>query len=142
MAGNFSNLFSSSSFSLSFSSCPTPAMASFPVWNLGIYSCSPEGVDEARSLGLLSFLASEVASFPVKERWSNPPSTGGVDGVLSSSCLPMYHGNLIWSLWAMIWGPALKIFQNFESNFKFGGSHLNTCLLLLSCFYQVKDNYM
>ncbi|TQD77703.1 hypothetical protein C1H46_036764 [Malus baccata] len=53
----------------------------------------------------------------------------------------MVHGILIWSLWA-IWSPVLKIFQNFKSNIKFGGSHLTTCLLLHSCFFPVKDNYM
>ncbi|RXH95237.1 hypothetical protein DVH24_024921 [Malus domestica] len=93
-------------------------------------------------MGLLFFPAPTMVPFPAKEWWSNPPSTGGVDGVLSPGCLPMSHGNLIWSLWAMIWGFELKIFQNFESNSKFCRSHLTTCLLLFSCFFAVKDNYM
>ncbi|TQD88261.1 hypothetical protein C1H46_026142 [Malus baccata] len=116
-------------------------MASLFVLNLGIAPLFSEGVDGAPSMGLLSFPALAVAPFPSMERWSNPPSTGSVDGVLSSGHLPMDHGILIWSFWA-IWGSVLKILQNIKSNSKFGGSHLTTCLLLLSCFSPVKDNYM
>ncbi|KAM2967093.1 hypothetical protein FF1_027396 [Malus domestica] len=58
-------------------------MAPFFVLNLGIDTPFSEGVDGAPSMGLLSFPTPAVALFPSKERWSNPPSTGGVDGVLS-----------------------------------------------------------
>ncbi|KAB2636280.1 phenylalanine ammonia-lyase class 1-like [Pyrus ussuriensis x Pyrus communis] len=76
-------------------------MAPFPFWILGIYTPSPEGVDGARSLDFLSFPAHGVAPFPIKERWSNPPYTGGMGRVLTPGYLPMYHGNLIWSLWCL-----------------------------------------
>lgn len=81
-------------------------MAPFFVLHLGIYTPSSEGVDEAPSMGFLSFPVPAVAPFPSKEQWSNPPSTGGVDGVLSPGYFPMAHGILIWSFWA-IWGPEL-----------------------------------
>ncbi|RXH87424.1 hypothetical protein DVH24_034324, partial [Malus domestica] len=55
-------------------------------------------VDGARSLGLLSFPALAVSPFPFKEWWTNPPSTDGVDGVLSPGCLPMYHEPLSYDL--------------------------------------------
>lgn len=88
------------------------------------------------------------APIPVKERWSNTPSTGDVDGALPLCFLPMFQGII-----PLIWGLVLKLFQNFESTLqplapvtaihsRFGGSHLNTSLLLYLCFPPIEDNYM
>ncbi|KAB2617248.1 hypothetical protein D8674_013117 [Pyrus ussuriensis x Pyrus communis] len=86
-----------------------------------------------------------MAPIPVMERWSNPPSTSGADGDLSLGFFPMFQGII-----PLIWGFALKLFQNFESTIQpltpihsiFDGSHLNTYSLLYPCIYPIEDNYM
>ncbi|KAB2617249.1 hypothetical protein D8674_013118 [Pyrus ussuriensis x Pyrus communis] len=86
-----------------------------------------------------------MAPIPVMERWSNPPSTSGADGDLSLGFFPMFQGII-----PLIWGFALKLFQNFESTIQpltpihsvFDGSHLNTYSLFYPCFYPIEDNYM
>ncbi|TQE11488.1 hypothetical protein C1H46_002863 [Malus baccata] len=109
---------------------------------------STSGVNVALSLGILSFAAISVALIPVKERWSNTPSTGDVDGALPLGFLAMFQGII-----PLIWGLLLKLFQNFESTLqpltpvtaihsRFGGSHLNTSLLLYLCFPPIEGNDM
>ncbi|TQD91336.1 hypothetical protein C1H46_023087 [Malus baccata] len=103
------------------------------------------GVDKGMSSVVLSFSATAMAPIPVMEQWSNPPSTKGADGGLSLGFFPMFQGII-----PLIWGFALKLFQNFESTLqpltpihsRFGGSHLNTYSLLYLYFYPIEDNYM
>ncbi|TQD87167.1 hypothetical protein C1H46_027307 [Malus baccata] len=102
------------------------------------------------SPGFLSLPANTIAPILFLDRWSNQPSSGGMDKTLFPGFVPMFQGTIsliwgfwdhIWGSWGRLWGSALKQLQYFESAHKFhscfGGFHLISCMLLL-----VRDNYM